>query len=901
MKTIKIFLIAFFCFIISGYSQTSLLFVENFDNVSNFSNWSQSTISGESLWSISQGLPYGEINAPYSGNSNASFYSYNYNSDQTMLISPVIDLSNIDVPVLKFYHIQPIWSSDQDELTVMYRFSEDTEWYVLNTYTYNVSEWAEQALVLPDASSTYQIAFLAKSGYGYGIGLDSLCIVEGETCNMTKNFNFLNIKETSAYCTWESIEDNTYEIEYGAQEFEFGEGTRISHLNNNTYQLNQLNPGENYSLYIRSYCSNGVSNWSGPYNFYTECNINQLIPYTENFENNENPIECWQTIYSNLNPPAGNEIAVVNDESFSGQNSLRFSSYETGSPYDQYLISPQIIYPEGQTLELNFKYKALLESNEVFAVGFSSDINNPLNGIVWSEDITDAENYWEEFSSIIPEGTTNIIIHYKSEFEYYLYLDELRINFDGQCDAAENILAEEISQTSATITWTGNSSSYKIEYGPIGFAKGTGDIVSSINDNSISISNLIPSTDYSAYIITDCEGINIFSEACNFTTLDIAECEQITELLADSITQNSATIIWEAPNTQNLWTVEFGLSGFTVENGTTIQNITEAKVELSSLDSNTEYDFYVHGMCDESGEYADWSNKFSFTTLSLNLEEINDSNIIKPTVELFTTDSVKYICNDADKNQKINLGIQNTGKCMIPAGTEISYLIASNQQNTNLESHVELAQALYSGETYLFSIELNIDVNQIISASLTKEWKTDNYETTNIQFIIIESNIDFENEVDGIIETNEFPELLSVNFSCNYDFNNRVPKFTWENNETGNDRFVYNEGLYTVTVSTDFCSVSKSVNVINETPDNNNSSNYEIYPNPSQNGQINLVNNSSTNNTNVIIYDAAGRNVFSTTLSSVEKQVDLNSLAAGIYNVAFIQNENVELKRLFIE
>ncbi|MDD2387976.1 MAG: hypothetical protein PHP52_14470, partial [Bacteroidales bacterium] len=88
-----------------------------------------------------------------------------------MLVSPSINLLSAVNPILKFQLLQQIWSSDQDELLVLYRSDINNEWTLLNTYNYNVNSWTEILVALPDASETYQIGFSAKSGYGYGIGL----------------------------------------------------------------------------------------------------------------------------------------------------------------------------------------------------------------------------------------------------------------------------------------------------------------------------------------------------------------------------------------------------------------------------------------------------------------------------------------------------------------------------------------------------------------------------------------------------------------------------------------------------------------------------------------------------------------------------------------------------------
>ena len=78
--------------------------------------------------------------------------------------------------------------------------------------------------------------------------------------------------------------------------------------------------------------------------------------------------------------------------------------------------------------------------------------------------------------------------------------------------ALANVTAEE-----ATITWECAASAFNIEYGPAGFAPGTGttDVATT---ESFSMSNLTPNTSYTIYVTTDCSDNNDgVSEAASFT------------------------------------------------------------------------------------------------------------------------------------------------------------------------------------------------------------------------------------------------------------------------------------------------------------------------------------------------------------------------------------------------
>ena len=130
-----------------------------------------------------------------SGGGSAYYYDYSYAGNGSTLISPVMDLSAISSPQVTFQLANPEWSGDQDILAVWYRASDADAWAVLGTYTDNTTTYDEITLALPNASSTYQVAFNATSGYGYGIMLDDVCIAEAPvvTYNLTLSVNTQNI------------------------------------------------------------------------------------------------------------------------------------------------------------------------------------------------------------------------------------------------------------------------------------------------------------------------------------------------------------------------------------------------------------------------------------------------------------------------------------------------------------------------------------------------------------------------------------------------------------------------------------------------------------------------------------------------------------------------------------
>ena len=91
----------------------------------------------------------------------------------------------------------------------------------------------------------------------------------------------------------------------------------------------------------------------------------------------------------------------------------------------------------------------------------------------------------------------------------------------------------------------------------------------------------------------------------------VPQCAKPTNVSASAVTFESATISWNDNNASS-YTVEFGLSGFTIGSGTT-SNTNENSIVLSGLTANTSYDVYIKSNC-SSTNTSMYTNTFTVTT-----------------------------------------------------------------------------------------------------------------------------------------------------------------------------------------------------------------------------------------------------------------------------------------------
>lgn len=82
------------------------------------------------------------------------------------------------------------------------------------------------------------------------------------------------------------------------------------------------------------------------------------------------------------------------------------------------------------------------------------------------------------------------------------------------------------------------------------------------------------------------------------------DCGRIVDLHATEVGITAAGISWGNTATPDRWEVEYGTHGFTQGRGS-LSTVTDSVVYFIDLEPDTEYDFYVRGLCGDTA-YTDW-------------------------------------------------------------------------------------------------------------------------------------------------------------------------------------------------------------------------------------------------------------------------------------------------------
>lgn len=243
---------------------TSFPWVEDFEN--GISCWDQYYSRGTVAWTTGNGgNAYGGITGAATGQSNARFTCNSYNGYTTYLISPQLSIESDDEVMLTFYHAQPAWGNDQDTMAVLYRVHPDSAWHYLASWSESINSWQADTVMLPNTSSNYQIAFMAHSGFGLGILLDSVVVYGSESCARPVITN-VNVGSTTFTASWNSPA-SAFDVAIRTPNTAWPEPVRV---NAHTYTFTNIEPSTYYEYRIRSICSDTAESFWTTRNFVTD-------------------------------------------------------------------------------------------------------------------------------------------------------------------------------------------------------------------------------------------------------------------------------------------------------------------------------------------------------------------------------------------------------------------------------------------------------------------------------------------------------------------------------------------------------------------------------------------------------------------------------------------------------
>ena len=127
--------------------------------------------------------------------------------DTAWAISPVIDVSGLDNPYLKFSRIQSEYDGGRKDLDLYFREFEEDEWHYMGTFITPTgsSEWKIDSVAIPSHSATLQLGFFSIQHGNQQlsrISLDDIYIYNGPDCEVVSDVAFAGQSGDTAFIHW---------------------------------------------------------------------------------------------------------------------------------------------------------------------------------------------------------------------------------------------------------------------------------------------------------------------------------------------------------------------------------------------------------------------------------------------------------------------------------------------------------------------------------------------------------------------------------------------------------------------------------------------------------------------------------------------------------------------------
>ena len=473
------------------------------------------TPSGSSLTSSFSAGPIGDAGTGYGNYMFVEGSNYFYaGTDGARLETPLIDLSSLTEPYLSFdAHLWNSYQSSSYTPKMSIEISNDNgmTWTSFPmqegpfaSQTAKASPYENIGIALSSfVDDTVKIAFVLKDFYSYNdLAIDNIVIDEDPACyapivgvdSLSYNwvtFNSLTYLGTSYYYTTANATATT-------------SGSLTAYPDSVT----NLSSDSTYSFYFYSDCATSNSDTVGPITLtpptFNACGPTTVFPYVETFETSSAKKGCWTTeILSgfrdwDINSTGGSWAGPAT----AAEGSI-FAEIDYSSSGEARLISPVMDMSQYATGQVNFQF----HNEEWFGDQNTLNVEYRLSATdpwvtVWTND--DNTSVWTDGSatSLATSQTMQFAFRVELAYGYNVGVDSVSFEQGPTCLKPIGLTAYDITSNGASVTWSGLTQNYSVDYGQVG----TSALLVSATNDSISLSNLSPSTEYYVVVKADCGG-----------------------------------------------------------------------------------------------------------------------------------------------------------------------------------------------------------------------------------------------------------------------------------------------------------------------------------------------------------------------------------------------------------
>ena len=506
-------------------------FSENFESGVLSNCW---TVDGPGTWQVGTG-DYTLSTGAHTGTYNAKIV-HGTTGNVTKLITPTIDFTGVTAAELRFWHLQRAWSGDQDELRVYYRTSATAAWQQLAAYTNEITAYTEEAIQLPNLSSTYQVAFEFTDGYGYGVALDDITINVPPSCTAVTALT-ATPTDNSVALTWSDANTSATYTVYNMSDT----SVVATGITTTSYTVTGLLANTLYTFGVVANCSATDASQFTSVTVRTNCSA-FTAPYTWTFEDMDAgaaPL-CWTKV--------GSGNANVTSSTSYAHNSTKYLRF-SGS------TSNLIVLPEinGTLSDLQMRLWTRPESTSnsncgTFSVGYVTDVTDATTFVALEtysyNDFTAYDQKTVRYTGV-PAGARMALRHTPNSTSWYWYVDDVTVEEIPSCMPVTDVAVTGVTFNSVSLLWNSvdGAASYIIYD-----MSDTSVIAATVTDTFYTVTGLTAETNYTFGVKSRCSATDVtpmfatvdaFTGYCQPTPTSV-DGQGITSVAFGSLTNDAA-------------------------------------------------------------------------------------------------------------------------------------------------------------------------------------------------------------------------------------------------------------------------------------------------------------------------------------------------------------------------
>ncbi|MBP5341075.1 MAG: choice-of-anchor J domain-containing protein [Bacteroidales bacterium] len=360
--------------------------------------------------------------------------------------------------------------------------------------------WAEYTVNLNgyNGNGTFVAIRANRPASTWYVYVDDILLEEMPSCVEISDLTAGNITANSITLNWtDAVNPSaTYTV------YDMSDSSVVATgITGTTYTATGLTANTAYTFGVVANCSATESSPVVTVSGHTACEA-ELLPWTETFAAAN--AGCW-TLVSNNTANASTSTTSSNYFGFttySDSTVIVFNSWSTASDYFQYAYSPMLdasALTDADSIQVTVIY-ATHGTADPLRFGYATTGSTTPSDYTWTAEYsTTGYSDWQTLTFNVPLTANRLAINYTSTgCNYKAYVSTMAVTgyTIPACPAVTALAASNITADGATLTWTGDATSYNV------YDNGT--LVQNVTTATIDLTNLTANTEYTYGVTADC-------------------------------------------------------------------------------------------------------------------------------------------------------------------------------------------------------------------------------------------------------------------------------------------------------------------------------------------------------------------------------------------------------------